>query len=182
MSSVMPVTFNQGVDRSSTLDSYIELPMLSHGNPFEQARDKRIPRTATVPARLAYHEAHAALRPLLAGVQTAEDLDNLVDQLNEIRQAIMIFLLIFYTHLSETSECGETLQSSERLHDPAMIKHKGRPCTKRLTAAREGPSQGGGARKGRHTDAEGSGRKCGACRIPGHTRARCPKLLGEWSE
>ncbi|KAE9385190.1 hypothetical protein BT96DRAFT_781557, partial [Gymnopus androsaceus JB14] len=128
-------------------------------NPFEQARDKRIPRTATVPARLAYHEAHAALRPLLAGVQTAEDLDDLVDQLNEIRQAIMIFLLIFYTHLSDTT----------------VIKHKGRPRTKRLTAGREGPSQGGGARKGRHTDAEGSGRKCGACRIPGHTRARCPK-------
>ncbi|KAE9395628.1 hypothetical protein BT96DRAFT_826005, partial [Gymnopus androsaceus JB14] len=53
-------------------------------NPLHQGSRNRASKTMTVPARLAFHEAHAALQPILAGIQTVEDLDDLVHCLNDI--------------------------------------------------------------------------------------------------
>lgn len=82
ISSVPPVTFNEGVDRSST---FVELPLSAQSNPLQAMICNPTHKTAAVPPRLAFHEAHAALRPILAGIQTEDDLDELVDWLNEIR-------------------------------------------------------------------------------------------------
>ena len=43
------------------------------------------PPTTTLGARTVYQEAQAALRPLLSGVQTQEQLDTLVERLGGIR-------------------------------------------------------------------------------------------------
>lgn len=41
--------------------------------------------TQTIGSRTVFHEAQTALRPLLANIQTQEQLDNLVDKLDDIR-------------------------------------------------------------------------------------------------
>ena len=41
--------------------------------------------TQTVPARTVFHEAQAAIRPLLSAVQTQEQLDALVDSLRDLQ-------------------------------------------------------------------------------------------------
>lgn len=44
--------------------------------------------TQTVAARTVFHEAQAAIRPLLSGVQTQEQLDTLVDSLSSQRECL----------------------------------------------------------------------------------------------
>ena len=44
--------------------------------------------TRTLGARTVYHEAQAALRPLLTNVQTQEQLDTLVEHISDIRSVI----------------------------------------------------------------------------------------------
>lgn len=44
-------------------------------------------QTQTIGSRTVFHEAQAALRPLLATIQTQEQLDTLVDRLETIRFA-----------------------------------------------------------------------------------------------
>ncbi|KIK52321.1 hypothetical protein GYMLUDRAFT_64340 [Collybiopsis luxurians FD-317 M1] len=100
ISLVPSVTFNQGIDHSNMFNLYTELPLLLQSNSFYQANASMpLPKTATVPARLAFHKTHAALHPILAGVQTCEDLDELVDQIHSIR-------CLLYSLLS----CQETKQ------------------------------------------------------------------------
>ena len=41
--------------------------------------------TTTLGARTVYHEAQAALRPLLVGVQTQEQLDSLLEKVGDIQ-------------------------------------------------------------------------------------------------
>jgi hypothetical protein len=43
-----------------------------------------LPQTQTVPARTVFHEATAALGPLINGIQTREQLDDLRDDLNDL--------------------------------------------------------------------------------------------------
>ena len=43
------------------------------------------PRTQTVPARAVFHDVQAAIRPLLAGVQTSEQVDDLVQSLQDLQ-------------------------------------------------------------------------------------------------
>ena len=41
--------------------------------------------TQTVPAPTVFHEAQAAIRPLLSAVQTQEQLDALIDSLHDLQ-------------------------------------------------------------------------------------------------
>ncbi|KAF9058963.1 hypothetical protein BDP27DRAFT_1239744 [Rhodocollybia butyracea] len=101
--------------------------MAAQSNPLHTARNiVSAPNTNTVPSRLAFHEAHAALRPILAGIQTEDDLGELIDQLHEIRDR------------------GDEERRMETLNDPPIYNPKGRPRTQRLTAAHEGRPRGGG--------------------------------------
>lgn len=64
----------------------------------------------------------------------------------------------------------------ERIKDPPIIAHKGRPRTARITGQLEGRPQGGGA--GIRTQAsQGNKRRkvsCGVCHEEGHNRSTCP--------
>jgi hypothetical protein len=66
----------------------LPLAGISISNPFNQSHDSRPTPpapTQTIGSRAVYQEAQAALRPLLAGVQTQEQLDTLVSRLETIR-------------------------------------------------------------------------------------------------
>ncbi|KAJ7690276.1 hypothetical protein B0H17DRAFT_936277 [Mycena rosella] len=125
--------------------------------------------TETLPAREVFHEVQAAIRPLMAHVETREQVADLIHSLNSIRQ-----------------ENDET-RYRETIHDPPVVHHKGRPRTQRLTGALEGrPSGGGGTqtKKRRMEDSENielngithkkSCRRCGLCGKEGYNRATCP--------
>ncbi|KAJ7674382.1 hypothetical protein B0H14DRAFT_2423844, partial [Mycena olivaceomarginata] len=111
----------------------------------------------TVPARDVFHNVQAAIRPLIAGIQTREQVTDLIQSLEDL-QYIM---------------------------DPPVISHKGRPRTNRLTNAREGRQQGGGTRLSGRVQAQrtdpapstsrvGRAYKCSLCRQEGHNRSNCP--------
>lgn len=51
---------------------------------YDRFISKPLP-TQTIGSRTVFHEAQTALRPLLANIQTQEQLDNLVDKLDDIR-------------------------------------------------------------------------------------------------
>ncbi|KAJ3516162.1 hypothetical protein NLJ89_g1290 [Agrocybe chaxingu] len=110
--------------------------------------------TQTVPSRTVFHEANAALRPLMNGIQTQEDLDDLLDDLNELR-----------AHRQRAA-------NAEQLHDPPILNPKGRPRTQRITGVLEGRARGGGATS--RSAQNNGGRKCGICRQQGHRRDNCP--------
>ncbi|KAJ7681855.1 hypothetical protein DFH06DRAFT_907492, partial [Mycena polygramma] len=127
--------------------------------------------TETLGAREVFHEIQSAVRPLMSRVETREQVDDLIRSLDGIRQQ------------------NEERAYRSTIHDPEILRHKGRPRTKRLTGAIEGqPSGGGGsqAKKRRLEDRENvepdgatrkkacSGRRCGLCRKEGHYRGTCP--------
>ncbi|KAJ7843988.1 hypothetical protein B0H14DRAFT_2358831, partial [Mycena olivaceomarginata] len=123
------------------------------------------PATQTVPARDVFHNVQAAIRPLIAGIQTREQVADLIHNLEGLQYA-----------------------RQDRIINPPVISHKGRPRTARLTNAREGRHRGGGVPARRPTvvaveDVSGpsakksrAGRsyKCSLCRQEGHNRAKCP--------
>ncbi|EDR01261.1 uncharacterized protein LACBIDRAFT_295616 [Laccaria bicolor S238N-H82] len=101
-----------------------------------------VPQTQTVPARTVFHEATAALGPLMNGVQTQEQLNTLLADLEELRS-------------SRRREA-----ENDDVREPPILNPKGRPRERRITGATEGRPQGGGARaqpKAVQT------RKCGVC-------------------
>ena len=64
--------------------SSLRLPAVSYSNPFETLSTPD-PPTWTLGARVVHEEATAALRPLLSGVHTADDLSELLEGLRDIR-------------------------------------------------------------------------------------------------
>ncbi|KAJ7112254.1 hypothetical protein C8R44DRAFT_632164, partial [Mycena epipterygia] len=128
------------------------------------------PRTQTVPARDVFHNVQAAIRPLIAGIQTREQVHDLIQSLEELHQR----------------NADESRR--ERIMDPPVISHKGRPRTTRITNAREGRQRGrGAASTGRTQPAAepiststskrsrvGRTYKCSLCHKEGHNRAKCP--------
>ncbi|KAF8199223.1 hypothetical protein K438DRAFT_1467141, partial [Mycena galopus ATCC 62051] len=125
------------------------------------------PRTQTVPARDVFHNVQAAIRPLIAGIQTREQVTDLIQSLENLHQR----------------NADEAQQ--DRIMDPPVISHKGRPRTNRLTNAREGRQRGGGTRSSDRTQTQttepapsasrvGRAYKCSLCRQGGHNRSNCP--------
>ncbi|KAJ7465199.1 hypothetical protein FB451DRAFT_1179375 [Mycena latifolia] len=102
--------------------------LLMPSQPTNSKRHIPIPAgsTETLPAREVFHEVQAAIRPLMAHVETREQVADLLRNLDGIRQ--------------QTTE----KKYRETIHDPPVIQHKGRPRTQRLTGAVEGRASGGG--------------------------------------
>ncbi|KDR79615.1 hypothetical protein GALMADRAFT_43066, partial [Galerina marginata CBS 339.88] len=113
--------------------------------------------TETVPARTVFHEATAALGPLINGVQTQEQLDTLLADLEELRAS------------------RRRDAENDDFREPPILNPKGRPRENRITGSTEGPARGGGA-KARARPKATQTRKCGNCGQPGHTRRSCPML------
>ncbi|KAJ7438972.1 hypothetical protein FB451DRAFT_1059946 [Mycena latifolia] len=107
------------------------LPAVSISNPVSPPRTHEAtpaPVTKTIPRCTIYHTHQADLAPLMAGIQTQEQLDDLRESLARV-------------------QCQGAAQSRlEQLRDPPMIAQKGRPSTQRLLGPTEGRPQGGGAR------------------------------------
>ncbi|KAF8813318.1 hypothetical protein BYT27DRAFT_7205888 [Phlegmacium glaucopus] len=137
---------------TSLVASSITAELIS--NPLQNSSQQGPPPTATVPARTVLHTAEAALRPLLNGVQTQEQLDALIRNL-----------------IRDTTRENE---AREGIRDPPVHNPKGRPRTQRLTGPTEGRPRGGGARAG---PVQKSLRRCSECHQSGHNRTTCPKQM-----
>jgi hypothetical protein len=87
ISSIAPVTLQHAAD-----DQLPTLPSVALANPLETraavAASRLDPPTQTLPARTVWHEAHAALKPLINGATTQEQLDRLVGGLHALRYSI----------------------------------------------------------------------------------------------
>ncbi|KAF8578060.1 hypothetical protein K439DRAFT_1621609 [Ramaria rubella] len=101
-------------------------------NPLEHRRagPTLSPATQTVNSWTVIHKANAAVKSLAHSIQTQEQLDQLMTQLNAI---------------GATRSQG--LNPEPSICDPPVPQHKGRPQTARLTSAIEGPQRGGGGKK-----------------------------------
>ncbi|KAJ7327953.1 hypothetical protein DFH08DRAFT_710016, partial [Mycena albidolilacea] len=128
--------------------------------------------TQTVPARDVFHNVQSAICPLIAGIQTQEQVTDLIQSL-------------------ETLQYSQKLQEAqqEQIRNPSAISHEGRPRTARITNAREGQQRGGGVTRATRTNVEvasepaspsapkksrvGRSYKCSLCR-QGHNRLNCP--------
>ncbi|KIJ99057.1 hypothetical protein K443DRAFT_102897, partial [Laccaria amethystina LaAM-08-1] len=107
--------------------------------------------TQTIGARTVLHEAQAEIWPLIAGIQTQEQLDGLL-------------------------ESFQGIQLREAIHDPPALNPKGRPRSQRMTGAAEGCPRGGGASIIciPELNPGSSRRKCGVCCQEDHTHSTCP--------
>ncbi|KAF8219349.1 hypothetical protein L208DRAFT_1182747, partial [Tricholoma matsutake] len=97
--------------------------------------------TRTLGAHTIYHEAEAALHPLLTNVQTQEQLDTLVEHIGDIQS------YNFTTaHKKFTTRRAENARHHrEHIHDPPVIRNKERPWPAHITGPLEGWPCGGGA-------------------------------------
>lgn len=60
-------------------------------NPLDSSIQRSaVPPTQTIGAREVYHETHAALKPLINGIHTKEDLDELLQDLDELRYVLSV--------------------------------------------------------------------------------------------
>ncbi|KAE9409029.1 hypothetical protein BT96DRAFT_807492 [Gymnopus androsaceus JB14] len=78
------VTFNNKVRPLDARLGTLRLPAVNYSNPFETVATPP-PQTQTLGARAVHEEATAALRPLIVGIQTTEDLSELLEGLHDIR-------------------------------------------------------------------------------------------------
>ncbi|KAJ7026263.1 hypothetical protein C8F04DRAFT_966602 [Mycena alexandri] len=107
------------------------LPAASVSNPISLPRTHEAtpaPATKTIPQRTVYHTLQADLAPMMAQIQTQEQLDSLRESLAQVQRTAAI------------------QARQEQVQDPPTITRKGRPPTQRLTGPTEGPARGGGAR------------------------------------
>jgi hypothetical protein len=107
-------------------------------NPFQLQPYAPLP-TQTIAARTVFHEAQAAIQPLIAGIQTQEQLDNLLDSFQGIQCIIFVILerrsLMGY-HDIRSAQADKKHQ--EAIHDPPALNPKGRPRSQRMTGMMEG--------------------------------------------
>ncbi|KZV90778.1 hypothetical protein EXIGLDRAFT_616493, partial [Exidia glandulosa HHB12029] len=82
--TIAPVTKDHAA-RESRLDIPSERLGSALSNPLDASRITPAPPTTTLPPQTVYHESQAALKPLLNGIQTQEELDSLLTQLGDIR-------------------------------------------------------------------------------------------------
>ncbi|KAJ7686046.1 hypothetical protein B0H14DRAFT_2654516 [Mycena olivaceomarginata] len=112
-------------------------------------------------------DRQAAIRPLITGIQTHEQVTDLIQSLEDLHQ----------------HNIDEAWQ--DQIMDPPVISHKGRPRTNHLTNAREGRQRRGGTRLSGRMQAQrtdpapstsrvGRAYKCSLCRQEGHNRSNCP--------
>lgn len=76
---------------------------------------------------------------------------------------------------------GQAERRQETIHDPPVIRQKGRPREARLTGPLEGRQRGGGGQMGGTTEPgqdriQRQARRCGVCRKEGHNRQNCPDV------
>jgi hypothetical protein len=135
----------------------------------------RISLCWSVPARTVLHTAEAALRPLLNGVQTQEQLDAFIHNLEQLR-SVFNNIINCMTRLKRTRGTTSENEAREGIRDPPVHNPKGRPRTRRLTGPKKGRPRGGGARAGAGPVKKTS-RLCSECHRSGHNRATCPKKM-----
>ncbi|KAG1856274.1 hypothetical protein C8R48DRAFT_566547, partial [Suillus tomentosus] len=86
--TIIPVISLDNVARGTSLRSQPQNSLVNVSNPLDSSAPHLRPGsqpTRTLNAREVYHEAQEALKPLLNGVITQEDLDDLKEELSELR-------------------------------------------------------------------------------------------------
>ncbi|KZV84183.1 hypothetical protein EXIGLDRAFT_589923, partial [Exidia glandulosa HHB12029] len=83
MSTLAPVSLNHVVPEAR-LQLPAEQLSTALSNPLDDSRPTPAPPTTTIGARVVFHEAQAALKPLMSRVRTQEQLDRLVQALNTL--------------------------------------------------------------------------------------------------
>ena len=111
----------------------IPLARALRSNPLDNSDPNTSPpaHNPTVGMRHVYHVANAALRDTLVGIETQDDMTAYMERFEAFSQNIR-----------------RERENTERIIDPPVIRHRGRPRDKRLTAASEGVVQGGGGSRG----------------------------------
>ncbi|KAF8578795.1 hypothetical protein K439DRAFT_1621045 [Ramaria rubella] len=130
--SIPPVTLTHTVPEQRLGLCSHPIHVSQFSNPLEHGRagPTLSPATQTVNSWTVIHEANAAVKSLAHSIQTQEQLDQLMTQLNAI---------------GATRSQG--LNPEPSIRDPPVPQHKGHPRTARLTSAIEGPQRGGGGKK-----------------------------------
>jgi len=85
--SAMPeITYNGHSSSTQRFDLNLESrPLVVFSNPLQSVRGiTPPPRTQTLPQREVYHQAHAAVKPLLAHIQTENDMINFHTAMNRV--------------------------------------------------------------------------------------------------
>lgn len=82
-------------------------------------------------------------------------------------------------HFAELTDrrAPEEEAMNDRIFDPPVVNHKGRPQTQRLTGPTEGRPRGGGARIQGPDPSQNVARRqnrCSKCHLVGHNRTSCP--------
>src|ERR1700761_2574872 len=113
-------------------DPPISLARALRSNPFDNSDPNTSPpaHNPTLGMRQVYSRANAALRDTLVGIETEEDWAAYEAKFEEFRLA-----------LQEDRQANAAIPT---VHDPPVIRHRGRPRDKRVTSASEGILQGGG--------------------------------------
>ncbi|KAG1786648.1 hypothetical protein EV424DRAFT_1340421 [Suillus variegatus] len=90
--TVSSISLENVPQNNSALRSTSLTTKSSHkSNPLDSSIQRSaVPPTQTIGAREVYHETHAALKPLINGVHTKEDLDELLQDLDELRYVLSV--------------------------------------------------------------------------------------------
>ncbi|KZW01721.1 hypothetical protein EXIGLDRAFT_691741 [Exidia glandulosa HHB12029] len=196
VASIAPVTQTHAV-QESRLNLPADTVASALSNPLAEVSGTPAPPTRSLGPQTIYDEGLAVFTPLLNTVQTQEELDDLVQQLQGIRNQQ-------HAHADPAAP----------FRDPPIQKRKGRARTARLTSARESATRGRRTRPSTRStgylnpmtaqqpssnaqlddvaggddeeyneeDQEGddgdeevdaAGPKCGICRRPGHNSCTC---------
>ena len=131
------------------------------------------PATQTLSAHEVHFEALSQLQELMANANTCEGLDDLLGHLNQIRVSHLAFMASYNTDTLLHRSQYQQEAHQDGIHDPPIMKSKGRPRMTCLNSRLEGPPQGGGgtqygvATRVDHGICDG-GRKCAICQKLGH--------------
>lgn len=133
------------------------------------------PGTQTIGARAVHQEATAALRPLLEGVRTVEELEDVLEGIESIKYVLPSTFGILYMLTINCRRARVDAANEGQIFDPPTLNPKGRPRTARITGRLEGRLRGGGPTGPAATVRR---RRCGLCREEGHKRTNCPFTRG----
>ena len=105
-------------------------------NPLEKNPSQSSQRpTDTIPMRTIHHECQAAIREITTHIQTREQLDELLTQVDDI--ACVLILIVFCSLACMVDLAISRIQrnsaNADRLKGPPVISRKGRPQTQRLS-------------------------------------------------
>ena len=91
------------------------------------------PSTQTIDAHTVHQEAMAAHCPLLEGVQTVEELEDVLEGIESVKYVLPSTFGILYMLTINCRQPHVDAVNEGQIFDPPTLNPKGRPCTARIT-------------------------------------------------